>query len=83
MARRMVGDGGGEADRPQNSETASVVLIEHVQGKIRVIRGQKVILDADLAELYGVTTKRLNEQVKRCEGRSKSAAPGGPKLRHP
>jgi hypothetical protein len=29
------------------------------------LRGQKVILDADLAELYGVPTKRLNEQVKR------------------
>jgi hypothetical protein len=29
------------------------------------IRGQKVILDADLATLYGVPTKRLNEQVKR------------------
>jgi hypothetical protein len=29
------------------------------------IRGQKVILDADLAELYGVLTKRFNEQVKR------------------
>ena len=29
------------------------------------IRGQKVILDADLAALYGVPTKRLNEQVKR------------------
>ena len=32
---------------------------------ILTIRGQRVILDADLAELYGVTTKRLNEQVKR------------------
>lgn len=30
-----------------------------------MIRGQKVMLDADLAQLYGVTTKRLNEQVKR------------------
>ena len=30
-----------------------------------VIRGHKVMLDVDLAELYGVTTKRLNEQVKR------------------
>jgi len=29
------------------------------------IRGQKVILDADLAAIYGVPTKRLNEQVKR------------------
>ena len=32
---------------------------------IYTIRGQKVILDADLARIYGVTTKRLNEQVKR------------------
>jgi hypothetical protein len=33
------------------------------------LRGQKVILDADLAEIYGVPTKRLNEQVKRNSGR--------------
>jgi len=33
--------------------------------KILVIRDQKVIIDRDLAELYGVETKRLNEQVKR------------------
>jgi len=32
---------------------------------IMVIRGQKVILDSDLAALYGVETKRLNEQVRR------------------
>jgi len=32
---------------------------------IRTIRGQKVILDSDLARIYGVPTKRLNEQVKR------------------
>ena len=32
---------------------------------IIVIRGQKVILDSDLAALYGVETKRLNEQVRR------------------
>jgi hypothetical protein len=32
---------------------------------IRTIRGQKVLLDEDLARIYGVTTKRLNEQVKR------------------
>ena len=30
-----------------------------------LMRGQKVMLDSDLAELYGVPTKRLNEQVKR------------------
>jgi ORF6N domain len=31
---------------------------------VRVIRGEKVILDADLARIYGVPSKRLNEQVK-------------------
>ena len=38
---------------------------EDIEGRIFVIRGQKVIIDADLAIFYGVTTKRLNEQVKR------------------
>jgi hypothetical protein len=33
--------------------------------RIRIIRGQRVLLDSDLASLYGVTTKRLNEQVRR------------------
>ena len=37
----------------------------HVEQLILLIRGQKVILDADLAGLYGVETRRLNEQVKR------------------
>jgi len=32
---------------------------------IMVIRGEKIILDSDLAELYGVATRRLNEQVRR------------------
>ena len=35
----------------------------NVESLIRVIRGQQVMLDRDLAELYGVETKRLNEQV--------------------
>jgi hypothetical protein len=38
---------------------------ERIERRILLIRGQKMMLDADLAELYGVTTKRLNEQVKR------------------
>jgi len=37
----------------------------HVESLIVSAREQKVILDADLAELYGIETKRLNEQVKR------------------
>ena len=36
-----------------------------IQQKIFEVRGQSVMLDFDLAELYGVETKRLNEQVKR------------------
>jgi len=39
--------------------------LERVAAKILVIRGRKVILDADLAVLYGVETKRLNQQVRR------------------
>ena len=42
-----------------------VVPVERVEETILYIRGQRVILAADLARLYGVTTKRLNEQVKR------------------
>jgi hypothetical protein len=38
---------------------------ESIERRIFLIRGQKIIIDADLAQLYGVTTKRLNEQVKR------------------
>ena len=36
-----------------------------IQNKILVIRNQQVMIDRDIAELYGVETKRLNEQVKR------------------
>jgi phage regulator Rha-like protein len=43
----------------------SAIVVEALSHQIYVIRGQKVMLDADLAELYGVTTKRFNEQVKR------------------
>lgn len=43
----------------------TTVPVEAIERKILFIRSQKVMLDADLAELYGVTVKRLNEQVKR------------------
>ena len=36
-----------------------------IQSKIHEIRGCKVMLDRDLAEMYGVETRRLNEQIKR------------------
>jgi hypothetical protein len=44
---------------------APAVIIGRIENRILVIRGHKVMLDVDLAELYGVTTKRFNEQVKR------------------
>ncbi len=40
-----------------------------IETRIQVMRGIKVMVDADLAALYGVTTKRLNEQVKRNRAR--------------
>ncbi len=40
-----------------------------IETRILLIRGEKVLIDADLAELYGVSTKRLNEQVKRNRNR--------------
>ena len=43
----------------------SLVPIDVIEKKILFINGQKVLLDSDLAALYGVTTKRLNEQVRR------------------
>jgi phage regulator Rha-like protein len=43
----------------------AIVVSRKVDSKILVLRGQKVILDADLAELYGVRVRHLNQQVKR------------------
>ena len=39
--------------------------VERIENRILLIRGHKVLLDADLAALYSVTTKRFNEQVRR------------------
>lgn len=47
------------------SENANLIPIERIERAILLIRGEKVMLDSDLAEIYGVATKRLNEQVRR------------------
>ena len=49
----------------KETEAAELVVTEHISRQILVVRGHKVMIDADLAALYGVTTKRFNEQVKR------------------
>ena len=46
-------------------ESASIQPLENIENLIHIIRGKQVMLDRDLARLYGVETKRLNEQVKR------------------
>ena len=54
---------------PTNNTTALTrrlaVTVEIIERRIYLIRGQKVMVDADLAELYEVPTKRRNEQVRR------------------
>lgn len=48
-----------------DQEKSLVVLTqESIQNRIYLMRGQRVMLDADLAEIYGYETKRFNEQVK-------------------
>lgn len=44
---------------------SEIIPMGQIEQRILLVRGQRVVLDADLAPLYGVTTKRLNEQVKR------------------
>jgi phage regulator Rha-like protein len=50
-------------------ETNAIVRQGRIESRILLVRGHRVMLDADLAQLYGVTTKRLNEQVKRNQER--------------
>jgi len=47
------------------ASSKDVIPVGKIEQRILLIRGDKVIVDADLAEFYGVPTKRLNEQVKR------------------
>ena len=55
-------------EKTENGELVTnrdqLVVVDNIESLIKVIRGQQVMLDRDLAALYGVETKRLNEQVK-------------------
>jgi len=46
-----------------------IVAVDRIERLIILVRGHKVMLDADLAELYGVQTKALNQAVKRNQNR--------------
>jgi hypothetical protein len=52
----------------------ALVSVERITESILIVRGQRVLLDSQFAELYGVATKRFNEQVKRNLARSLPAA---------
>ena len=56
---------GWEHDKATKMSASSTVLVPRIESRIQVIRGVRVMIDVDLATLYGVQTKRLNEQVKR------------------
>ena len=64
---QLIGEYGdsGNASMDRKKQAAALVAIDAITSRILVIRGQKVMLDAGLAALYGVTTKRLNEQLRR------------------
>ena len=47
------------------NKSASIIPLERIEMRILLIRGKKVMIDRDLAELYGVPTKVLNQAVKR------------------
>ena len=47
------------------SPTSALTTVPDIASRIHTVRGQRVMLDSDLAAIYGVTTKRLNQQVSR------------------
>ena len=54
-----------KALKSQNATSMVAIPTERIEQRILLIRGQKVMLDADLAELYGVPTKVFNQAVRR------------------
>ena len=51
------------------SNKKTLTLVKRIEEMIYLIRGQRVMMDSDLAQIYGVSTMRLNEQFKRNAGR--------------
>ena len=47
------------------TESTELMTVDNICNRVYIIRGQQVMLDYDLAEIYGYEVKRLNEQVKR------------------
>ena len=51
------------------ADRQTLVLVDQIEPLIHEFRGRKVLLDRDLAAIYGVATRRLNEQVRRNRAR--------------
>ena len=49
----------------KKSDTQNLIPLEAIESRIFVLRGHRVMLDRDLADLYGVETRALNQAVKR------------------
>ncbi len=65
FAARSIGRGPARGGEGAATKASALVPAERIAGRIFVLRGEKVLLDEDLAALYGVSTSRLNEQVRR------------------
>src|SRR4030042_165824 len=62
-------EGGGELMNDKMSKDRSLIPLGRIERSILMIRGQKVMLDRDLAQLYGVETRALNQAVRRNKDR--------------
>lgn len=59
----------------------NTLLVPRIESRIQVIRGLRVMLDVDLAALYGVQTKQLNEVVANCDHPQNLSTPPEPSKR--
>ncbi len=55
----------GRVDMAKKKSRQIALVPQEIETLVHVVRGQRVMLDSDLAKLFGVTTRRLNEQVAR------------------
>ena len=58
-----------QCEQDSRASRAAFIPIERIAASIYIIRGQKILLDADLAELYGVETRAFNQAVRRNKDR--------------
>jgi hypothetical protein len=65
MAKRITRSNKSTGGAPAKGRRKALILIDQIEPLILTVRDQKVLLDRDLAALYNVPTKRLNEQVRR------------------